>query len=290
MFPRLLERLEGSSAATVVAASVLLVLLIALLDVAVGWRFELLALYAVPIAAAAWRLGWPAGSGVAALGATAAVAAGLLAGFPLDGPLQPALRGVLFLVLFVTVALLAHALRHTRSSRQQLSVLDPLTSISTSDAFYEEAGRLVKMAVRYKRPVTLAYIGVDNFAALNERFGHQKGDEVLISIAQTLRQNLRDTDIVARLAGDEFGVCFPETSAESARRATANLRETLVEATDGWPIGFSIGAVSCERTACTLDAMLQRAEALMRAVKLAGRNDLRVEVMESETLREGAHE
>src|SRR5690606_2428683 len=205
--------------------SLVFLLLLGGVDFVLAGGLELRPFYLLPIAAVTWRTGLRAGPGIAA-----AAAAAVNAGRAEAGVLLWAGSFLLDLLLFAAVVGLVFALKRTRSSGQQLRVTDPLTGLSTSDAFYEAAGRQVKMAVRYRRPLTLAYIGVDNFAALNTRFGHQTGDDVLVSIAQTLRQTVRETDLVARMAGDEFGIVFPETDSAAGRTVAAKVRAQLVEA------------------------------------------------------------
>jgi diguanylate cyclase (GGDEF)-like protein len=276
-------RLKTLNPIVIASGAIVLVAIAALLDFLTGWRVDVPLVYVVPVCSVAWLVGDRWGIGLALFAGVASTLVATLAGRPLGHPLLPAVDFVFDTALFAGSAVLASGFRRARSGRNELRVVDSLTGVSTSDAFYEEADRLVKMAVRYGRPVTVAYLGVDNFTALNERFGHRTGDDVLISIARTLKQHLRETDIVARLAGDEFGVIFPETGAEAGRTAVEKAREQLIDATDGWSISFSIGAVTCDRTACTLDELIRKAERLMYEVKESGRNGLRMESLAIES-------
>jgi diguanylate cyclase (GGDEF)-like protein len=113
------------------------------------------------------------------------------------------------------------------------------------------------------------YLDLDNFKAVNDRFGHSTGDELLRTVADTIRTRLRRVDSVARLGGDEFAVLLPETGAEAARGVVEQVRGALGDAmrTHGWPVTVSIGALTCVTAPESADALIRRADDLMYAVK-----------------------
>src|SRR5581483_8933274 len=82
-------------------------------------------------------------------------------------------------------------------------------------AYREVADREKNRVRRYKHPLTLAYMDIDNFKVINDRFGHQIGDVLLVWVAKMINRNLRATDFVARVGGDEFAILLPETGAEA---------------------------------------------------------------------------
>ncbi len=86
---------------------------------------------------------------------------------------------------------------------------DFLTGIANRQAFFEFAGIEINRCRRHEYPLTVAYIDCDNFKAINDYFGHQTGDNLLMSVADILQKIIRATDIVARLGGDEFAVLLP---------------------------------------------------------------------------------
>lgn len=111
---------------------------------------------------------------------------------------------------------------------QELARIDPLTHVSNRRAFYELAEIEIVRARRNGCPLSVAYMDVDNFKFVNDDLGHATGDLVLVTIASTLRSELRASDIVARLGGDEFAILLPETDAESAQAVLDKLRARLL--------------------------------------------------------------
>jgi diguanylate cyclase (GGDEF)-like protein len=92
---------------------------------------------------------------------------------------------------------------------------DELTGLANRIAWVEALARERKRRSRYRRPVVLMSVDVDRLKEVNDRFGHEVGDELLNGAASVLVRSLRDSDLVARIGGDEFGVLMPETSAEA---------------------------------------------------------------------------
>jgi diguanylate cyclase (GGDEF)-like protein len=118
---------------------------------------------------------------------------------------------------------------------------------------------------------------LDNFKQINDRFGHAIGDSLLRVVAETITSNLRRTDIVARMGGDEFVVLFPETNQESARVAITKLRDSLLKTMEQnkWNVTFSIGAITFNSFNATADELLRQVDELMYMVKAHGKNNIR---------------
>lgn len=164
---------------------------------------------------------------------------------------------------------------------------DPLTGLLNRRAFLEEMQRHVDRLDQEGAPGTLMFADMDSFKAINDRFGHQMGDNTLIHVASMLRDLLRPSDLIARLGGDEFAVWMGGadhlTAAERADhlRATvpAELAAMLGEAIPG--LGLSIG-IACRRagTQEPIDSLIRRADVAMYEVKRNGRGHWRVSVQE----------
>nr|NIR62864.1 diguanylate cyclase [candidate division Zixibacteria bacterium]NIS44885.1 diguanylate cyclase [candidate division Zixibacteria bacterium]NIU12987.1 diguanylate cyclase [candidate division Zixibacteria bacterium]NIV05043.1 diguanylate cyclase [candidate division Zixibacteria bacterium]NIW43762.1 diguanylate cyclase [Gammaproteobacteria bacterium] len=101
---------------------------------------------------------------------------------------------------------------------QLLASLDPLTEINNRREFYAQADEKLKIAIRYHRPLTLMLVDMDHFKEFNDRFGHQIGDDILITFAKYCQSNLRSTDLIGRYGGDEFIILLPETNLEQGAR------------------------------------------------------------------------
>jgi diguanylate cyclase (GGDEF)-like protein len=135
-------------------------------------------------------------------------------------------------------------------------------------------------AKRYDRPFTLAYIDLDNFKQINDKFGHSVGDEVLKLVAATIQSNLRQTDIIARLGGDEFAIFLPESNTESAKNSINKIRSLLLKSMEEnkWEVTFSIGVITFHEFSYTLDEVIQKADNLMYSVKINGKNNIKVAI------------
>lgn len=116
--------------------------------------------------------------------------------------------------------------RQYQQRLRHLADHDPLTGLFNRRRFGEELERVVAYARRYAQPAALLLVDLDRFKDVNDTYGHAVGDELLVQLATTLTDRLRETDIVGRLGGDEFGVLLPHATPEEAQgTATALLRE-----------------------------------------------------------------
>jgi len=121
---------------------------------------------------------------------------------------------------------------------------------------------------------------LDDFKAVNDRFGHSEGDIVLCSIANTIRSNVRSTDIVGRLGGDEFAILFPKMGAEKCQDIIPKIHKSLLDSIleNRWPIPISIGVGTFIGSQLSVDEIVRMAESLMYSVKNAGKNRIKYEV------------
>lgn len=179
-------------------------------------------------------------------------------------------------LLFVFTYVLA-ALKEVYGQEKTRSRTDYLTGIANRRFFFEQAEVELKRARRYNHSLTVVYIDVDDFKRVNDRFGHDTGDAVLRVVARTVSRHLRLIDVIARLGGDEFAILLPETGYDASRRVIHKLQEGLRGRMqeEGWPITFSIGAISYANVPESIDEMLKRADSLMYSVKKSSKNTIR---------------
>jgi diguanylate cyclase (GGDEF)-like protein len=133
---------------------------------------------------------------------------------------------------------------------------------------------------RFRRPVTVAYIDVDDFKSVNDRFGHREGDELLRALAATMLQAVRETDLVARMGGDEFVILLPETDTASARRVMQRLTglvHTRLEHSR-WPVSISVGVVTFRECPGSVAELLNWPDRLMYAAKRQGKRRVLYEI------------
>jgi len=106
---------------------------------------------------------------------------------------------------------------------------DPLTGLFNRRRFAEELDWVLSYSRRYRSPAALVALDVDNFKFVNDTFGHAVGDELLVAIAHGLRQRCRESDVVGRVGGDEFGVILPQSGREEADIVAQALLEAIRE-------------------------------------------------------------
>ncbi|MGL9621190.1 EAL domain-containing protein [Bradyrhizobium sp. U531] len=128
--------------------------------------------------------------------------------------------------------------------------------------------------------VALAFLDVDHFKDVNDTLGHAAGDELLIQLAQRLREQIGPEDMLGRLGGDEFVVLLPQRNAESAERIAAGITEALAAplrlGSKLMPMSASIGISLYPDHATDIDTLMQQADAAMYMAKQAGRSTHRI--------------
>lgn len=156
-----------------------------------------------------------------------------------------------------------------------LARLDDLTGVRNRKGFLEAVQQESRRSNRYRQPFSLAYIDLDNFKFVNDNFGHRTGDEVLESVGNILRTNIRESDTAGRVGGDEFAILLPETNKETVQVLLQDLRAQLLQVMrrKDWPVTFSIGCVtSCQDI--TVEEMTRRADELMYEVKRGNKDSI----------------
>jgi diguanylate cyclase (GGDEF)-like protein len=155
------------------------------------------------------------------------------------------------------------AVRADRSELQQkleaaelLADRDALCPVFNRRAFERELSREIALAERYGTPLSLIFIDLDRFKLINDRFGHATGDKVIQHVAQTLIDNVRQTDIVGRLGGDEFGIALTHAEHQDSAAKAASLeqmigsltvRDSAEDGLDSVKLGASCGCVEWQR-------------------------------------------
>ena len=260
------------------------------LDYLSGVEMRVFPLYYLPLAALAWWFG-PAGAVVA----TVLCGASWLASNSLAG-LQYSLSGTWVVnttmqtASFATVGILIAVVRGSLAREREMSRSDSLTHMLNRKGFYEEATRLIALCRRTGRPLTVAYMDLDNFKEINDRLGHERGDEVLVTAAAKLMAATRPSDVAARLGGDEFVVLFPELGGVEATATLERIRSSLAEALpqEPVPVSASIGAVTFAVPPEDIDDMVRAGDTQMYTAKAAGRNRVALHVFGGGKIGRGA--
>ncbi|WP_119394182.1 GGDEF domain-containing protein [Salinibius halmophilus] len=166
-------------------------------------------------------------------------------------------------------------LRNALAYRQavRISLTDPLTGIGNRGALEQAMVREIAGALRFKQPLSLIIADIDHFKAINDRYGHERGDTVLQEVANNIADSLRKTDTVYRYGGEEFVVLLPRTSTELARivaeRLQKDVQQVVLPDSNKVTASFGIAELHNGQDAATL---LQRADQALYRAKNAGRN------------------
>ncbi len=266
--------MEGVSRATIVVSCLIMLVFLASIDVVTGIEMRVYAPYFVPICLAAWygnRAIWVSTSLLTALLAEWAF-------YSMGGRYSDwrflALNVTTELTTYLFIGALTERLRkkdlhHTWHLRH-----DALTGLLNRRGFRERLFDELRMVTRYRRPLTLAFVDLDDFKSVNDTRGHQTGDEVLALVAATIRDDLRGTDAAARLGGDEFAIVLPETDAEGARTMLERVRTSVERRMREMELGVtaSIGALSFSEVPADVGRLLAHADKQMYLVKHSGKN------------------
>lgn len=267
----LIDGMSRSLAGVGVVAGVLLA---GLIDFFTGAELRVYPLYFLPLALAAWHLG-RAGAIAATVFATATwVISNRLAGLSYSTTQVWVVNTMAQAAAFGTVSGLMLWARNLLEREKVLSRIDGLTGLANARAFYDALTAACISCRRYGRPLTLAYIDIDNFKCVNDSHGHPRGDALLCHVATIFREELREADVSARIGGDEFVVCLPETSDAQARIVLERLRAAFAGAlpTESCSVSASIGAVTWAVPPTSVDRMISVADDLMYQAKRNGKN------------------
>jgi diguanylate cyclase (GGDEF)-like protein len=163
------------------------------------------------------------------------------------------------------------------ASLKLLATTDGLTSVYNRRHFDTLARVEWGRFQRYGRPLSLLALDIDNFKAINDRFGHEAGDLVLKAIADDCCVMRRETDIVARTGGEEFVLLLPETTDSAAEVVAERLRRQVEGHSRVFPgeeirISVSIGVAGATLDMANFEAMLKRADEALYRAKRDGRN------------------
>jgi diguanylate cyclase (GGDEF)-like protein len=168
---------------------------------------------------------------------------------------------------------------------EALSVTDDLTHLYNSRYLNQVLRRETKRASRSGRPLSLLFIDLDGFKAVNDTHGHMFGSRALVEAAAVIRQSARETDVVSRFGGDEFALVLPDTGGEGAFAVGERIRERIAAhrflVGDGLDIHLtgSIGVATLPDVAASAEELMQAADKAMYAVKESGKNGIQAAVV-----------
>ncbi len=278
----LLESIEGKNKLFLLVTGFSFIGVVGVVDFLIGHEISFSVFYVIPISFVTWFTHRQFGLVAAFASAIAWLLADISAGHVYSHALIPIWNTIIRFSFFVIITLLLSELRAAMQREGRMARTDYLTGAVNGRFFYELAQMEMDRIQRYHHQFTLAYIDLDNFKTVNDKFGHTVGDEVLRTVVNSFRENMRRTDVVARLGGDEFALLFPETNQNSARMVLAKIQECLSAEMrqHDWPITCSIGGLTCSVAPRTTDELMKMADALMYQVKRGGKNAVQYSMYE----------
>jgi diguanylate cyclase (GGDEF)-like protein len=168
--------------------------------------------------------------------------------------------------------------RHKEATSQ--AKLDHLSQVNNRRSFEEKQAELFR-TLKDGWTHSLLILDIDNFKQINDTFGHEAGDQMIVAFGKALRDNLRSSDFIARLGGDEFCVLFPYTPLERAQELCERLRAKMPEMVELIPgvshkLSWSGGLSEYSKTDTQENAALSRADGALLEAKRSGRNNTRI--------------
>lgn len=158
-----------------------------------------------------------------------------------------------------------------------LATTDGLTGAMTRRAFMEAANRDVALARRHGRALTCLMVDADHFKSVNDTYGHAAGDQVLRVLVKVCRSELRASDYIGRVGGEEFALVLPETKGGAANDVAERLIghvavETFSAGEDRFSVTLSAGVAELDASCANAGDLLRQADAALYRAKVAGRN------------------
>ncbi len=263
------------------AAGVIFTAEIGFADYYTGKGVGLSLFYIIPIIIVTWFVGKRFGLVVALVAAATWLAVEAVTGRSFA---QSALRNwdiPVHVVFYLLVALLTPTSK-TLEHEMERARIDYLTGAYNRRFFFEEIQKEINRSQRYKHPFTLAYIDLDDFKKINDKYGHRIGDKLLLAVVSRAKSILRKSDILARLGGDEFMLLLPETGRGAAQNAVEKIQSALLDEMrrSGWEVTFSFGVLTCSDVKISADELIKKADGLMYSVKNIGKNGIAYDVFE----------
>jgi diguanylate cyclase (GGDEF)-like protein len=247
------------------------------LDFLIGGLLHLSVFLLAPVALVTWNVGLRPGLVFSALSASYLIVDYLIHPFLFPHPWIVLWDTAAIIFYFAAVCYVLATLKVELGNAYQKSKTDALTGLFNSSAFFEAAEAERERSIRYGHPFSLCLLDLDNFKKVNDIHGHLMGDMLLKKVSKIIKNEVRSSDLVGRIGGDEFVVLFPETGPEIAKSLSLKLQRAVDEGIKGeMPlVTLSMGVVTYFDIPEKVDEIVHAADILMYEAKKAGKNLLR---------------
>jgi diguanylate cyclase (GGDEF)-like protein len=162
------------------------------------------------------------------------------------------------------------------ADKHHLATHDELTGILNRRAIVAGGEREVAIARRSKQPLTVAYVDIDHFKEINDRFGHEAGDNVIADVARTIQETCRSTDLVGRYGGEEFCIVLPGVGAEGAtifgERLLAAIRKRRFHGKQAVTLSAGLATWNASQAECSWPQLIGTADHALYKAKSDGRD------------------
>jgi len=256
--------------------AILLVGFIGIIDFITGYQISFSIFYLIPIMWIAWVIGRKHGIIIACLSAIVWYEADILAQHIYSHPVIPIWNAFMRFTVFIIIVVVLSALKNALEREKRFARLDHLTQVANFRSFVDTLEAEIVRSRRYQHVFSLAYLDLDNFKIVNDKFGHEEGNILLQETASLIQKEIRKTDLLGRLGGDEFAILMPETDQTSAREVLNRIKAKfmLEMQKKNYPVSMSIGCITVYDASATADDILKKADALMYMVKNSSKDDL----------------
>ncbi|MFH1888925.1 MAG: diguanylate cyclase [Candidatus Omnitrophota bacterium] len=254
--------------------SCIIIFLLGILDYATGYEMSFSIFYLLPILSVTWFNKRPYAIAAALLSVAVWLSADMTSGHQYTSFIIPLWNMLMRLLVFLSIIFLVYRLKRQLEIEKQLSRTDILTGLSNGRYFSEQAKIELSRSIRFSRPISIAYMDIDNFKKVNDAFGHDRGDSLLALTGNSIREKIREYDIAGRLGGDEFAILLPETNSQQAeaviKRVQQGFNDSIKKDIDF--ISFSIGLITYNKPTQSIQEMIKTADNLMYTAKNSGKN------------------
>jgi len=282
-YKKLMEYFSKKSKTTLIYTVIISVLFLGIIDYVTGYEFSFSIFYLIPIVFVTWFVDRSSAIVFSVICAVVWSIADITSGHGHSYQILILWDGFMHLGFFLVTVYILEGFKKALERQKELARIDYITGVANARYFYEVAAAEINRSERYKHTISLAYLDIDNFKQINDKFGHSTGNMLLETAAGVMKKNIRSSDIVARLGGDEFAIYLAETNAAQAKIAVDKIKERLRDAMNmkNWPVTFSIGVVTCSSPGCSVDSIIKAADSLMYTVKNSGKNMVKYDVINS---------
>ena len=154
----------------------------------------------------------------------------------------------------------------------EIASIDPLTKLYNRQYLFIKLKEELNRYTRYQTTFSILMIDLDNFKAINDLFGHQKGDEILSKFGNILEISKRELDICARYGGEEFIIILPHTDKNESYKIAERLRLIIIEKFQSENLTVSIGVSNCPECGKTIESIIKKADDSLYNSKRMGKN------------------